>query len=141
MILFLARTAVTVLSAAACIAAGPVTTSSEASWHRYVRSPSSNTVKPVRIIAANTTGNVENAQGMVDGSSTCTFSRDSDSSDVPSVVVDFGQNVVGLLSIEFEGSHNKSGGLPGIRLAFSETMEFLTDRSDYTRSDNAGGVR
>lgn len=29
---------------------------------------------------------------------------------------------------------------PGVRLAFSETKEFLTDRSDFTRSDQSGGA-
>lgn len=52
---------------------------------------------------------------------------------IPTVVVDFGQNVVGTLSINFAGA---SANAPGIRLAFSETLEYLTDVSDFTRSDN-----
>ena len=51
----------------------------------------------------------------------------------PSVVVDFGKPVVGFLSISFAGA---SSNLPGIRLAFSEMTEYLTDVSDFTRSYN-----
>lgn len=51
----------------------------------------------------------------------------------PSVVVDFGKPVVGFLSISFAGA---SSNHPGIRLAFSEMTEYLTDVSDFTRSYN-----
>ena len=51
----------------------------------------------------------------------------------PSVVVDFGKPVVGFLSISFAGASNNR---PGIRLAFSEMIEYLTDVSDFTRSYN-----
>jgi len=53
----------------------------------------------------------------------------------PSVVVDFGMPVVGFLSISFAGA---SSNRPGIRLAFSEMTEYLTDVSDFTRSYNVG---
>ncbi len=111
------------------------------SWHQYVRSPSSNTVKPARIVGERTAGSVQNPNGLINGNGTTVLSRPNAQSPAPAVVVDFGQNVVGLLSINFAKSVNGSGGLPGIRLAFSETLQFLGDRSDYTRSDNAGGVR
>ncbi|MGM0353978.1 alpha-L-rhamnosidase-related protein [Streptomyces sp. ECR3] len=55
----------------------------------------------------------------------------------PSVTVDFGKVVVGHPDIRFTGA---SANSPGVRLAFSETREFLTDRSDFTRSDQAGGT-
>jgi hypothetical protein len=51
----------------------------------------------------------------------------------PSVVVDFGKPVVGFLSISFAGA---SSNRPGVRLAFSEMIEYLTDVSDFTRSYN-----
>lgn len=51
----------------------------------------------------------------------------------PAVVVDFGQVVVGFLSISFAGASDNN---PGIRLAFSETTQFLTDLCDFTRSFN-----
>lgn len=54
-------------------------------------------------------------------------------SPVPAVVVDFGMVVAGWLSISFAGA---SANVPGIRLAFSETMEYLTDVSDFSRSYN-----
>lgn len=55
--------------------------------------------------------------------------------DVPRVVVDFGKVVVGYPHIRFASA---SGNSPGVRLAFSETLEFLTERSDFTRSDQSG---
>ncbi|MFL6076461.1 MAG: alpha-L-rhamnosidase C-terminal domain-containing protein [Mycobacteriales bacterium] len=54
----------------------------------------------------------------------------------PSVTLDIGQVVVGYPKVAFAGA---SGGPPGVRLAFSETTQYLTDRSDFTRSDLAGG--
>ncbi|MEV7076299.1 alpha-L-rhamnosidase C-terminal domain-containing protein [Streptomyces sp. NPDC093990] len=55
----------------------------------------------------------------------------------PSVTVDFGKVVVGYPRIRFASASDNS---PGVRLAFSETRQFLTDRSDFTRSDQAGGA-
>ncbi|RMB84051.1 alpha-L-rhamnosidase C-terminal domain-containing protein [Streptomyces shenzhenensis] len=57
------------------------------------------------------------------------------SADVPRVVVDFGKVVVGYPQVRFAWA---SDGNPGVRLAFSETLQFLTDRSDFTRSDQSG---
>ena len=54
----------------------------------------------------------------------------------PSVVVDFGKVVVGYPRLVFAGA---SANRPGIRLAFSESTQYLTGRSDFTRSDFAGG--
>ncbi|HTJ67625.1 MAG TPA: alpha-L-rhamnosidase C-terminal domain-containing protein [Actinospica sp.] len=54
----------------------------------------------------------------------------------PSVTIDFGKNLVGYPHIDFAWA---SAGNPGVRLAFSETVEYLTDRSDFARSDNSGG--
>ena len=51
----------------------------------------------------------------------------------PTIVVDFGLNVVGFPIISFGGASNNS---PGVRVAFSETLTYLTDISDFTRSDN-----
>lgn len=112
----------------------------EPSWHQYVRSPSSTTVKPIGIVANYTTGDIQNPDGLVNGKDATVFSRATSQDTAPTLVVDFGQNVVGQLSIGFAGSTNGSQGLPGMRLAFSETLQFLGDRSDFTRSDNAGGV-
>lgn len=121
-----------------------VCTDSNTNWHKYVRSPTSSTLKPVAIIADRTQGRVTNPKGLIDGTGGPTvFSRDANTSDVvPTVVLDFGQNVVGLLGIRFAGSSgtNKDGSLPGVRLAFSETLQFLSSRSDFSRSYNAGGV-
>ncbi|MFF0190581.1 alpha-L-rhamnosidase C-terminal domain-containing protein [Streptomyces sp. NPDC005244] len=55
----------------------------------------------------------------------------------PSVTVDFGKVVVGFPRIRFASASDNS---PGVRLAFSETKQFLTDRSDFTRSDQSGGA-
>lgn len=51
----------------------------------------------------------------------------------PIIVVDFGINVVGFPQISFGGASSNS---PGVRVAFSETLEYLTDISDFSRSDN-----
>ncbi|MFJ1584379.1 alpha-L-rhamnosidase C-terminal domain-containing protein [Streptomyces sp. NPDC088197] len=55
---------------------------------------------------------------------------------VPSVTLDFGKVVSGYPRISFAGASDNS---PGVRVAFSETLDYLTDRSDYTRSDVSGG--
>lgn len=104
------------------------------SWHKYVRSPGSDIVKPARTLSENTTGDVSNPDGMINGEKPTVLSRESADDDAPSVVVDFGLNVVGLLRINFDGSKSSSDGFPGLRLAFSETKEGLTEKSDYTRS-------
>jgi hypothetical protein len=109
-------------------------------WHRYVRSPGSKVVKPTGILLDSIVGNVSNPTGLIHGLGATVLSRSNDIDLLPTIVVDFGQNVVGILSLEFSGSQNMSTGLPGLRLAFSETLEYLSDRSDFTRSDNANGV-
>ncbi|MFI7382732.1 alpha-L-rhamnosidase C-terminal domain-containing protein [Streptomyces sp. NPDC049813] len=60
-----------------------------------------------------------------------------DAVEPPSVTVDFGKVVVGHPRIRFAAASDDS---PGVRVAFSETLQFLTDRSDFTRSDQAGGA-
>lgn len=104
------------------------------SWQKYVRSPDSSVVKPSSIISKNTTGDVSNPEGLLDGSGPTVLSRDSHDDVVPQVVIDFGLNVVGLPIIHFEGSKSIEDRVPGLRLAFSEVLEALTDKSDYTRS-------
>lgn len=113
------------------------------SWHKYVRAPSSATVTPKGIVSGSVTGGVSNPSGLVDGSGATVLRRLHSSDPVPSLVVDFGQNLAGYLNITLKGSSNSSDALPGLRLAFSETLQYLTDRSDFTRSDNAdsGDVR
>lgn len=103
-------------------------------WHKYVRSPDSSIVKPATIISQNTTGDVSSPEGLLDGSGPTVLNRDSHDDVVPQVVIDFGLNVVGLPIIHFEGSKSIEEGVPGLRLAFSEVLESLTDKSDYTRS-------
>lgn len=55
----------------------------------------------------------------------------------PSVTLDFGKVVVGYPKVDFAWA---SDNHPGVRLAFSETLRYLTDRSDFTRADQAGGA-
>jgi hypothetical protein len=55
----------------------------------------------------------------------------------PAVVLDFGKVVVGKLSINFAGASTNN---PGIRLAFSETTQYLTDLSDFSRSNNVSWI-
>jgi hypothetical protein len=54
----------------------------------------------------------------------------------PSLTVDFGKVVVGYPRVRFAWASDDN---PGVRLAFSETMQYLTDRSDFARSDESGG--
>lgn len=116
--------------------------SNETSWERFVRAPPSRLVKPKVIIPEYTLGGIVNPDGVISGEELTILYRDGNSNSTPTLVVDFGQNVVGLPVIEFAGSTNAStGGFPGLRLYFSESLEFLGDRSDFTRSDNAEGVR
>ena len=112
-------------------------------WEKYVRSPPKNIVYPVAIVANYTQGNVTNPNGLLTGHGPTTLNRNVPATAnwtadiVPTIVVDFGQNIAGFLSIQFGGAYSLTPGLPGIRLAFSETLEFLTNVSDFSRSYNA----
>lgn len=110
------------------------TTSS--SWQAYIRSPTTRTVYPASIVSNLTRGNITNPDGLLKpGGSPTILTRLRTSDEAPTVVVDFGQNIVGFLSVSFAGA---SDNKPGVRLAFSETLDYLTDVSDFTRSYNVG---
>jgi hypothetical protein len=55
----------------------------------------------------------------------------------PSVTLDFGKVVAGYPVIHFAGA---SAGNPGVRIAFSETTQYLTDTSDFSRSYNGDAI-
>lgn len=116
------------------------TKKADTSWHQYVRAPTSNIVKPNSIHSNYTSGKVTNPEGLLSGNSTTTLTRGKNDASVPTIVVDFGQDVVGLLEIDFASSTNASTGFPGLKLAFSETLEFLGNTSDFSRSNSAGTV-
>lgn len=103
-------------------------------WQKYVRSPSTNTITPVSVIANYTEGDVTNPNGLLGDGSGPTILRRSSKAPVTTMVLDFGQNIVGFLSIKFAGASANAG----IRLAFSETIQYgyLTNVSDFSRSDN-----
>lgn len=111
------------------------------SWWKYVRGPFSRNISPVRMLSKYTSGNISNPEGLLNGSIT-TLARDGSDESIPSLVLDFGRNYAGVLSIDFAGAEPSGQGLsnttslPGITLAFSETLQFLSNRSDFTRSDN-----
>lgn len=113
----------------------------EYSWWKYIRGPFSRTISPARLLSKYTSGDISNPDGLLNGSIT-TLSRNGPNEGIPSLVLDFGRNYAGVLSIDFAGAKSSSQGgsnttaLPGITLAFSETLQFLTNRSDFTRSDN-----
>lgn len=109
------------------------------SWHKYVRAPASRVIGPKQVLPEYTTGGVTNPNGLVDGSKPTVLTRSEDSGHVPTVVVDFGLNVVGVLSLDFAGAQNTTTGYPGLRLIFSESLEFLGNRSDFTRSEHGSG--
>ncbi|KAJ5316724.1 hypothetical protein N7508_001232 [Penicillium antarcticum] len=131
----IAKTSITILALGAGCSAAAVKGDiyGERTWHKYVRSPNTSIVKPKGILAANITGNVCYL-GNNDAPTILTCKPDD--LDIPSIVVDFGQNVVGVVSIDFGQSTNSSQGLPGLKFAFRETQQFLTNTSDFTRSDN-----
>ncbi|KAI9650426.1 hypothetical protein NHQ30_000440 [Ciborinia camelliae] len=104
-------------------------------WQKYVRAPSSNIVAPQSIVT--TSGQVTNPNALLQqGGQVTTLTRASGSNNIPSITVDFGQNTVGYLSINFAGA----SGTPGIRLAFSETLQYLSDTSDFSRSNNGDTI-
>jgi hypothetical protein len=106
------------------------------SWQQYVVGPKSKTVYPTSILSTN--GNVTNAKGLLPGGTKpAVLNRATAGSNIPNITVDFGMNVVGFLTIKF-GTSSKNN--PGIRLAFSETKQFLTGLSDFTRSDNGDTI-
>ncbi|TVY93866.1 hypothetical protein LAWI1_G000556 [Lachnellula willkommii] len=104
-------------------------------WEKYVQSPATNIVSPVAIVSNYTQGNIKNVEGLLAGQGATTLTR-NDGDIIPTIVVDFGQNIAGFLSIQFGGAYNSTPGIPSIRLAFSETLEYLTNVSDFSRSDN-----
>lgn len=111
-------------------------------WQQYVRAPSSTTISPVAYLAEYSSGNLTNPDGVV-GNGVATLTRTDSSQDLPSIVLDFGQNYAGILSINFAGASplpDAGGAVPGLALAFSESLEYLTNRSDFTRSDNGDTI-
>lgn len=116
----------------------------DTTWQQYVRAPSSTTLSPVRWLPEYSNGSITNGDGVV-GEGVTTLTRNSSSEEMPSIVLDFGQNYAGVLSINFagaevaasaEGIPANASALPGLTLVFSESLEYLTNRSDFTRSDN-----
>lgn len=110
--------------------------SNSTSWHRYVRATSSDVIRPFAVLEEYSMGRVRNHQGLIAGDEPTVLERPGRLDEVPSVVVDFGMNTVGVLSIDFAGAEGAEGSLPGVRLAFSETLEHLGNNSDFTRSYN-----
>lgn len=111
--------------------------SSPDDWKKYVRAPSTRIIHPASIVSTFTEGNVTNPAGLLTGNGPTILARADNAT--PVIVVDFGQNVAGYLSINFGGSFNSTPGLPGVRLAFSESIQYgyLTAFSDFSRSNNA----
>ncbi|ESZ97498.1 glycoside hydrolase family 78 protein [Sclerotinia borealis F-4128] len=109
--------------------------SSSPNWQKYVRATSSNIVVPQSVVT--TSGKVTNPNALLQqGGQVTTLTRDSGSINIPSITLDFGQNTVGYLSINFAGAL----GTPGIRLAFSETLQYLSDTSDFSRSNQGDTI-
>ena len=108
---------------------------SSPSWHKYVRGPTSQIVRPEAIWK--TAGDVTNAEALINQKGVATLRRNQTSDPVPSITLDFGINIVGYLQVSFAGASKNS---PGVKLAFSETKEYLTNISDFTRSDNGDTI-
>jgi hypothetical protein len=177
---------------------------SKTGWHRYIRTPLTQTLRPVGIVDKRTAGRVQNEEALLecgeDGGDGVMVLERRFGEEAPAVVVDFGLNAVGTVEFDFawselfeeedsdddedddddggddDDSDHGDGGRdgdegdlqvdsegqyrkkekkkkkkkkkpekrnkhtrPGIRLAFSESLEFLSERSDFTRSDNVSG--
>src|SRR5271166_5071096 len=73
------------------------------SWEQYIRAPQNRIVYPVAIVPGSIHGNVTNPNALLaPGGGVTILSRAANSTGggkVPSIVVDFGQPVVGFLSI------------------------------------------
>ena len=107
----------------------------EGDWQKYIRSPKTQVVNPIRILSNYTQGNVTNPEGLLKpGQGPTILTRTAPQNmtwtvgakaldGTPALVVDFGQNVAGYLSIKFAGATNSTPGFVGIRLAFSETIQ------------------
>lgn len=119
-------------------------------WQKYVRAPASTTLSPVAWLEAYSSGNITNPGGVITGDGVTTLTRAMSSDEMPSLVLDFGQNYAGILSVDFAGASrapssddnddNAVVALPGLTLAFSESLQYLTNRSDFTRSDNGDTI-
>ena len=105
------------------------------SLHKYVRAPSTKLVRPAAVLK--THGNVQNAEALINNNGVATLNRPHSDDPIPSITLDFGQNIVGFVQIHFAGASDNS---PGIRLTFSETTEYLKNISDFTRSDNGDTI-
>lgn len=117
----------------------------DTTWQKYVRAPATTTLSPVAWLEDYSSGNITNPGGIIANGVT-TLTRETSSDEMPSLVLDFGQNYAGILSIDFAGASKvpndtaDANALPGLALAFSESLEYLTNRSDFTRSDNGDTI-
>lgn len=142
-ILLLALSGITLTAATSALPQSTLERRQDSQWQKYVRAPSSTTVLPASIVSSYTQGNVTNPDALLTvGGDSTVLTRPVPASGaedvVPQIVVDFGQNLVGYLSINFAGASSDAAGLAGIRLAFSETIDYgyLTNVSDFSRSQN-----
>ncbi|KAI9739455.1 MAG: hypothetical protein M1818_005143 [Claussenomyces sp. TS43310] len=109
------------------------------SWQQYVRGPSVRNIQPVRVLHDLIIGDVTNPDNLLDvGGGVTILHRPSDTDVPPCIVLDFGIDVVGFPKISF--ASGSSPNHPGIKIAFSETLGFLSNRSDFTRSDNGESI-
>ncbi|GAA4685584.1 hypothetical protein GCM10025780_35010 [Frondihabitans cladoniiphilus] len=104
-----------------------------AGWRKDVVAPTSRHVIPAAVLTS--TSGVTDAQALVDGGTTV-LTRAPNAA-VPTVTLDFGKVVSGYPEITFAGA---SSDRPGLRLAFSETKEYLTDGSDFSRKATGEAV-
>ncbi|MCJ1446232.1 MAG: hypothetical protein MMC23_006737 [Stictis urceolatum] len=108
------------------------------SWSQYIVGPQNRTVVPSSVLSI--AGNVTNPEGLLPNGTgnTVLYRAEGDTdTNASAITIDFGINTVGFLSIEFAGATDNT---PGIRLAFSETKQYLANTSDFTRSDNGDTI-
>lgn len=103
-------------------------------WRRYVPAPASRTMLPTSVLAAST-GVADGGGILRSGGGSARLTLQAGGS-TPYLDIDFGQVVVGKLGLRVTQSSDPA---PEVRIAFSETRQYLGWKSDFSRSDAAGG--
>ena len=99
-------------------------------WQRYVLAPPTRQVPPAAVLA--TSGDVANATAaLTQGGGAARLTRRT-TGDEAVLDLDFGKVVAGRLEIGFAAASDPP---PGVRVAFSESRQYLGPRSDFSRSD------
>jgi Bacterial alpha-L-rhamnosidase C-terminal domain/Bacterial alpha-L-rhamnosidase 6 hairpin glycosidase domain len=102
-------------------------------WKQYVLGDGAPDATPARIVS--TSGDVENAQGLVHRSNKPTTLTYTAGRPAPTIVLDYGREVGGLPFFDVDGVTPASGASSvSLRAAYSETLQFLWSHGSSTLS-------